>query len=417
MGRNATQPTPTLGPVTENARIVSLDALRGVAILGILVMNIPYFSMVSAAANPIALGPLNMGEYVVWYVGYVFCNFKFISIFSMLFGAGIVLMTERREEAGKSSLGIHYRRMAVLLFLGLVHAYAFWYGDILYTYAMCGFVAYWFRKWSPRWLFILGLMSIAIGSLISVATGLSMSYWPEESIHELNQGWAPTAETIESEVKIYRSGWLGQMPHRLEMSIFLQSFVFLFLFVWRCGGMILMGMALYKWGVFSAAKSKLFYRVLVAMALLVGVPVIVFGIHWNEAHEWAVTSSKFLGNQFNYWASLLVALGWVGVVMLLCQHASGRRLMGPFAAVGRMALTNYFMQTVICTLVFYGHGLGLFGEVNRVEQLGFVAAIFAFQLVFSPLWLRHFNFGPMEWLWRCATYMRLRRARILDSIP
>jgi uncharacterized protein len=173
-------------------------------------------------------------------------------------------------------------------------------------------------------------------------------------------------------------------------------------------------MALFKLGVFSAERSRRFYQALVAVAVLVGLPVVAYGIGHNFANDWESPYFFCFGLQFNYWASMVVSLGWVSAVMLVCQRgASG--LTQRLAAVGRTAFSNYILQTVICTTLFYGHGLGLFGEVDRVTQAGIVLAIWAFQLTISPIWMRHFHLGPLEWLWRSLTYWRRPPLRRLST--
>ncbi|MFQ5724758.1 MAG: DUF418 domain-containing protein, partial [Terriglobia bacterium] len=176
---------------------------------------------------------------------------------------------------------------------------------------------------------------------------------------------------------------------------------------WRAAGLMLVGMGLYKLGVFSARGSPRFYAGLIAAALLVGMPVVVYGIHWNFSHGWPPVS-LFYGSQFNYWGSLLVSLGWVGAVMLICQRRALGWLTRRLAAVGQMAFSNYLLHTLICTTIFYGHGLGLFGQVERVGQILIVFGVWGFQLLVSPLWLRRFRFGPLEWLWRSLTYGKLQ---------
>ena len=166
---------------------------------------------------------------------------------------------------------------------------------------------------------------------------------------------------------------------------------------------MLIGMALFKHGVFSAQRPSRFYAVLIAVAVAVGLPLQAYGISLDVAHGWPVWSF-FVGAQFNYWPSIAVSLGHVGVVMLACRRAALHCLIRPLAAVGRTALTNYLLQTILCTTIFYGHGLGWFGSVDRVGQLGVVAAVWAVQLIASPLWLRRFRFGPAEWAWRWLTY-------------
>ena len=176
-------------------------------------------------------------------------------------------------------------------------------------------------------------------------------------------------------------------------------------------GLMLVGMGLFKLGMFSAERSARTYVTMIGAALFVGIPVILYGVRRNFGAEWSFESCFYMGGQFNYWASLLVSLGWVGAVMLVCKQGVATKLVRALAAVGQMAFTNYLMQTVICTTIFYGHGFGLYGSVSRVGQAGIVLAVWVFQLIVSPLWLGRFRFGPAEWLWRSLTYMRRQPMR------
>jgi uncharacterized protein len=394
------------GPVTQADRIVSLDVLRGVAVLGILVMNIQSFSMPGAAyMNPSAYGNLQGADYWVWYISHLLTDQKFWTIFSMLFGAGIVLMTSRADAAGRGSAGVHYRRMGWLLLIALLHAHLLWYGDILYFYAMCGLVAYLFRK-LPAWLLV--VLGVAA---ISVTCGLNLFFgWALVEGHipveQATTWWLPPDEMMDSELAAYRGGWLDQLPQRMVTAIFFETFLLVMFIGWRTGGIILIGMALYKMGVFSAARSKGFYTALVAVGALVGIPVIMYGAHRNLEAGWDVMYSFYFGALYNFWASILVALGWVGLVMLACKsHVLGlaKRVL---AAVGQMALTNYLMQTIICTTIFYGHGFGRFGYFERTDQILLVLAVWIVQLIWSPIWMHYFRFGPFEWLWRSLTYLK-----------
>ncbi len=411
------------GPVTARERIASLDVLRGVAILGILPMNIQAFSMIgSAYFNPTSYGDLHRSNYWVWFLCHLLADQKFMTIFSMLFGAGIFLMTSRIEAAGRRPAAIHYRRMAWLILFGLLHGYLLWYGDILLNYGLCGLLAYVFRKMAPRRLILIGVALIAVTTLLAFFTAWSMPLWPPENretfTHEM---WRPTPAMVDRELAAYRSGWLGEMPRRFRDNTVDQFQGFVFLAFWRIEGLMLIGMALFKLGIFSAKCAARLYWVFIAAAVLVGLPVIAYGTHRDFATGWQVRQSFFLNFQYNYWGSLLVSLGWVGAVMLACQSSRLQRLTQPFAAVGRMAFTNYILDTLICTSIFYGFGLGLFGKVDRVQQIETVLAIWVLQLVISPLWLRYFRFGPFEWLWRSLTYWqrqpfrRMRPSRIAVS--
>ncbi len=400
-------------PVAGTERIESIDVLRGVAVLGILALNIQSFAMPGAAyMNPTAYGEFVGVNYWIWLLVHLVGDLKFWSIFSMLFGAGIIIMTSRCEAAGRSAAGLYYRRMGWLIVFGLLHAHLIWYGDILYTYGMCGLVLYLFRKSSPRALLLLSIVPLLVAFLVSLGFGLLLAS-PDamEFRDQMKEAWAPTAEQMQGELDAYRGGWLEQLPYRSQSALFFETFLFLISFGWRSAGMILIGMALYKLRVFHATRSTRFYLTLVLVAALVGLPLIGYGVYRNQTVDWSLTYSFYFGSIPNYWGSILVALGWVGIVMLVCKSPVWRRYTGPFAAAGRMALTCYLLQSVIATAIFYGHGLGQFGNFERWQQLLTVVGIWVFLLVFAPLWLRYFRYGPFEWLWRTLSYFRVQPLR------
>lgn len=404
-------PTPP-APVEERERITAIDALRGVALLGILILNIWAFSMPGAAyINPTAYGDLEGANYWVWYFSHLLCDQKFMTIFSMLFGAGIVLMTSRIEQAGRSSAGVQYRRMGWLVLFGLLHAHLIWYGDILYGYGMCGLGAWFFRKFQPKWLLLIGTALLTVPIFFNLAMGLTMPHWPAEALVDMQQDWAPSAEIVAQEVAVYQGSWLDQMSNRVPTAFFFQTFIFAIWGAWRVGGLMLIGMALFKLGVFSARRSNQFYLSFILLALLVGLPLTGIGVYRNFAVNWDVMYSFFLGSIYNYVGSVFTSLGWVGLVMLIIKHGALNWLMRRLQAVGRMALTNYLMQSLICTTIFYGHGLGYFGQVERTGQFAIVVGVWIVQLIISPIWLKYFLFGPMEWVWRSLTYWRVQPVR------
>ncbi len=385
-----------------------MDVLRGFALLGILLMNIQSFAMVGMAyINPTVMGGMQGVDYWVWLVTHVLADQKFMTIFSLLFGASLAMMTGRQAAAGRSPASLHYRRMGWLMVIGLLHAYLLWFGDILVVYSFCGAVVFLFRK-LPCWLLVvIGMLSISVASMISLVCGLTMPYWPDEIVEELQYNhWSPTADWIEQEVAIYRGDWLDQMPLRAETAFYMEVFGLLFFLAWRAGGLMLIGMALYRWGVLTGRRSTAFYAPLVAVGVVSGVPLVAYGVFRNVAANWSVDYSLFLGSQYNYWGSLSISGGYVGLVMIICKIRRLDTLLWPLAAVGQMALTNYLLQSIICTMIFYGHGLGQFARFSRVEQLLTVLTVWAFQLVASPIWLRYFRFGPFEWLWRSLSYAR-----------
>ena len=393
------------GPVLEDARIDSIDVLRGFALLGILIMNIQLFAMPEAAYyNPTAYGDLDGANLYVWLGGRLLADQKFMTIFSMLFGAGIVLMTSRAEARGETR-HVHYRRMGWLAIIGLAHAHLLWAGDILFLYAVCGMLVYPFRGMSPGRLLVLGTATVAVASAIFAGLQASVPYWSEEALAEVTVGaWQPTRAIIDDAVATYRGGWLEQLPARSATALGFETFLLVIWGGWRAGGLMLIGMALHKLDVFSARRSRRFYGALIAAALVAGIPVEAYGVALDFEFGWALDWSLLQGRQFNYWPSIAVALGYVGLVMLACRTDLLRRASRPLAAVGRTALSNYLLQTVICTTIFYGHGLGLYGSVDRVGQLAIVLGVWAVQLTASPLWLRRYRFGPAEWMWRSLTY-------------
>ena len=402
-------------PVRSTDRIAALDVLRGFAVLGILVMKVQSYSMIEAAyLNPTSNDMMAGAGFGAWLLAHVFFDMKFIAIFSALFGAGMALMAERAAARGASATGVHYRRQFWLLIIGLAHAHLIWYGDILVPYALCGFVLYSLRNVSPKKLIVGGFAMAAVPLCIFLLTGFSIPAMPPEAQAQMAAEWAPPPAAIEDEIATYRGGWLTQLPHRSVTALGTETVVFLALFFWRCGGLMLVGMGLYKLGVFSAARSPTFYRRLAAWSLGVGFPIVVLGVLFNIRHDFAFDHSNFQGMTFNLVGATVVFLGYAALVMLAVLHGWLPGLQRRLQAVGRMALSNYISQSVICTLIFYGHGLGLFEQVGRVGQLGIVVAIWAAQLVWSPWWLARFRFGPLEWLWRTLTYMKLQpmRARV-----
>lgn len=392
-------------PVSAGERAVSLDVLRGVAVLGILAMNIRIFGQPQAAYfNPLAFGEYS-GLNQAWFLlTNLLADQKFMTLFSIMFGAGMALMTERATQRGLPSTGLLARRNFWLLLIGLVHAYAIWYGDILVAYALCGFLVLFCRNWKPRTQLIVGMLLFAVPALFMFLMGASVDQWPDEAVAEMKGDWAPDALTIAKELAVYRDGWLAQMEMRVPTAIEFQTFIFAMFAVWRVSGLMLLGMALYRWGYLTAERPAASYRKLVWAGLLIGLPVVTLGIVLNERAGWSYAEAFFIYSQYNYWGSLLVSLAYLGGVMLWCQGSALPGLRARFEAAGRMAFTNYLAQSVICTLIFYGHGLGFFGSMSLWQMALLVFWIWAMQLWWSPLWLSRYRFGPMEWLWRSLTY-------------
>lgn len=396
---------------TTGHRISSLDVLRGFALLGILLMNVQSFSMpIAAYFNPTAYGDFSGANAITWFLVHVLIDQKFMTLFSILFGAGIVLMTGKAEEKTGRSRGVHYRRMIWLLLFGVAHAYLLWYGDVLYTYAVAAMILYPFRRAAPRKLLAAGLVVFGVSTLIGLLMAATLPSWPAEMQEQARADWAPTDEQVAAEVAAYRGAWTDQMTHRVPMAFYVESEILLLFWGWKAAGLMLVGMAFFKWGVLSAQRTTATYQRMAMVGFGVGVPIILAGVVLNAWSAWSFETSLW-SSHFNYWGSLLVALGYIGLVMLGIRARILAGLQARLAAVGRTAFTNYLLQTVFATTLFYGHGFGLFGSVDRFGQLLVCLGIWTVQLLASPLWLRHFTFGPFEWVWRTLTYLRVQPLR------
>ena len=393
------------GPTAPGDRIVALDALRGVALLGILLVNIRVFSMPSVVlTNPTAYGDLSGANYWVWFAGHVFAEGKFFTIFTLLFGGGVVLFTRSAETRGRSTVDLHVRRSVWLIAAGLAHAYLLWYGDILVAYGVCALVVVFLRDHAARDLAPFGLVLLAIPSLIELTSGLTVD--PAA----IADSWRPAESVLRSEIETYRGGWVAQLDHRIPTAVQRQTSGFFGYSAWRVTGTMLLGMALFKWGVLTNDRPPRFYRRLIGVGAASGLAAVLAGVWYIEVSDWGAGAALFW-RQFNYWGSLPLAGAYVGAVMLWCRWRPEGLATRALAAVGRTAFSNYVLQTVLATSIFYGHGLGLFGRLTRVEALGVVLLVWAVQVPLSVLWLRYFRYGPIEWLWRVLTYGALQPLR------
>jgi uncharacterized protein len=398
---------PEISPVTTSQRILSLDILRGFAICGILLINIQSFAMPGAAyLNPMAYGDMSGINGWVWKLSYILGDSKFMAIFSILYGAGIVLVTQKAESKSGKSAGIHYRRTFWLLIVGLIHAHIIWAGDILVAYAICALLVYLFKNLKPRTLLVLGILFISVHTLFYTFLGTSLENWPPEQLASASADWKPDQESINNEIAAITGTWSEQISHNSGSAIFMETIVFLMLFLWRAGGLMLVGMALYKWGILTAQKSVSFYKIGWVIGWLVGFPIVIYGVYTQFDAGWSYEYSMFLGSQWNYWGSLGVSFGYICMIMLFARSDVMRWLQDRLAALGQMALTNYISQSIICTLIFYGIGFGLFGQLERITQFIVVVSVWILQLLWSRPWLNKYRFGPLEWVWRSLTYMK-----------
>lgn len=403
-------PSYILTPVNPQSRIESLDILRGIAVLGIVIMNVQSFAMPEAAyLNPNAYERLTGPDLWVWLLSHVFANQKFMAIFSMLFGASIIMLSQKAQKEHLRSTDLQYKRFIFLGIFGMIHAYLIWYGDILLPYAICGLLLYIFRRKKTRVQIRAGIIFLLIGSGISLLIGYTVPFWEEAELQStIDSSWMPTQEMIAAEINAYHNVWERQVLFRAPRAFEMQTTVFVFESFWRIAGMMLIGMALYKRKVFKAARSSKYYTKMIFYGFGLGLPLVLAGVYFNFENQWQFQSSFFFLSQLNYWGSIGVALGYIGLIMLLCKQSTRTFVAKRFSDVGRMALSNYLMQSILMGIIFYGHGFALFGTVDRTTQAFTVMGVWIFCFVFSGIWLYFFRYGPFEWLWRTLTYGKLQ---------
>jgi uncharacterized protein len=426
-----------VGPITQEERINSLDTLRGFALLGILPANVLIFGMYfSAASDPTVTGGAAGLNLVTWVLVRLLVEGKMRCLFSMVFGASTILLTSRAEErSGASAADIYYRRSLWLLLFGLAHAFLLFWGDILYPYALCAMILFPFRKLPAKKLLIVGVLFIAFKagwmtvdafrqierrSLAAAAAGKSGTEITEEQLEARKAIEAqrklrkPSSEELEKDAKKWRGNPLEVIAARAKYLADWHDLAYYDPANCDIWSMMFIGMGLFKLGVFSAARSYRFYAWTAVVGYLIGIPV-------NAYEAWLAVKSGFDPVTFAFIrvaydvARLPVALAHMALVMILCKACAARWLTNRLAAIGQMALSNYVLHSLICSFAFTGYGFALYGRLERYQIYYVVAGCWGVSLAASPIWLRHFRFGPLEWCWRSLTYWKTQPMRIRRS--
>ncbi len=405
-------------------RIELLDLTRGVALLGILLMNIRIFSEPYAAYfNPLAYGSYEGLNQLWWNLQYFVADQKFMAIFSMLFGASTALICDQLAAKQLNVSVIFGRRIVLLLLIGLIHAYLIWHGDILVTYALCSLLPFWFRH--ARWqvAVAVGLLLLILGSLNSWYSYDAISAYPAHIQQHLAQiYWSPSATDLAAEIAAFQGTWLEQFSYRAALAYHFQTDTFLAWGVWRVSGLMLIGLGLYRLGYLSGTFTLHRYQQFAAVFLVLGVALVTTGYNANVAGHWGFPASLLQNNLWNYWGSLFMALGYIALFALFQKRELQKRelqkkelqkkrylhwLCVQCQGIGRTALSNYLLQSVICTALFYG--LALFATLERALTSVVVIAVWIIQLVITHYWLKSHNMGPVESWWRKLTYGKQAR--------
>ncbi len=389
-------------------RIALLDVVRGMAVLGILLMNIRLFSEPSAGYfNPLAYGDHSGINQLWWSFQFVFADQKFMAIFSMLFGASTAIICDGLARRGEPVLGTYAKRIFGLLLIGLIHAYLLWSGDILVPYALGSALPFIARNWRWPYIAVAGIALLGFGMVSSFGTYEAISQLPPSAQASISEEfWMPGEQALAAEVAAHQGRYAEHFAYRLHHAFEFQTDIFLGWGLWRIGGLMLLGLALYRAGFLQGKFSAASYAAIAAVCLPLGFGLVVTGLIENEAAGWSFPYSFFLGTLWNYGGSAIVAVGYIALVGFLLAGTRFRFGFGALTNVGKAALSNYLFQTIACISLFYGFGGGLFGTLERAETALVVIAVWAIQLWLSHLWFQRFSKGPIELVWHAFTYAR-----------
>jgi uncharacterized protein len=420
--------TEAAAPVGAGERVETLDVVRGFALLGILIMNIVGMGLPMAAYfNPAALGPPSETDLRTWFAVNTFFEGSMRTLFSMLFGAGFILLLDRFDARGLGLMGakIYARRIMLLILMGLVDIVVFlWSGDILLIYGVTALFLLPFWKSGMRGLIVWAAILLVLQTTFAIGGGVKFgemegAYREALAVRETGQGLTPeqsdTIRTWEETTSFFQAtdkdiqdamdraagGWPAVAGHNfgelftMELGFFMMTGVVDALFA------MLLGMIAYRLGLLHGRWRTQHVLILTAVGFGLGIP-----LNWWET-QGIVNSGYTIHGFFSMMTTyqigrVLLAMGWIGLVLLACKAPWMKWFRIAIGAVGRMALSNYLAHSIIAAIFFIG--FGLYGDLSRTQLYYVVAAMWAFNIVFSLVWLSAFQMGPAEWLWRAGTY-------------
>jgi len=437
MTQTTTHSLPSLAPLAQSERISIIDSLRGIALLGILMMNIPYFGLPEGlATNPVLANEMGTVNFRVWYFIEWFLEGSQRAIFSMLFGCGVLVFTTRLEArvSGIMPAELFLRRQLWLLLFGLINAFVFlWGGDILYHYAICGIILFAFRRVSPRYLILAAVITLAFqtmrenrdiylekgkvqrGETIAAmdTTVTKLTPKQKDQLHAMNdfkneQKLESKRKNVDKEIAAVQGNYGDLYDSRSRTSVWFET-TFMYFNLWDILVFMFLGLAFFKLGIIQGESTLTTYVGMTVLGLGVGLFISFLRLQSFLAFEFNFFEITKNTNFAFYEISRFVrAIGIFGFIMVLYKSGWFKWLFSLMRPVGQMAFTNYLMQSMICGILFYGVGFGLFGRLQRYELYYVVASIWLFQIIASNIWLRYYRFGPMEWLWRSLTYWKIQ---------
>ncbi len=431
---------PVVSPAVSSDRVRTIDIVRGLAVLGILVMNVVEFAWPDDAyTNPGYAGGSTGADVWTWYLQTALFDGKMRALFSMLFGAGIVLFAERLVAGGQGArvADLLLRRCLWLVPFGIVHRFFLqWTGDILYQYGLLGALAVAFRGLRPRTLIALGavwlLAFVPIGlrryaqvadtrtQAVEASRLQAAGETVPEALAQAQRRWQarekaipPTPEALQKEIAEVRVGYWQLFRNRWDYHHQFQSSFLYYHWVFDVLGMMWLGMGLLKVGFFHGQCRTAIYVVLLVAGGLVAAAQLAWALAWHATgFRTTELGLKLVYDLTHSHARAVTAIGWASAVILVVRGGILRPWLHALEQVGRMAFSCYILQTVVCSLLFFGYGFGLFGAVPRAWLMAVVVGVSLLQVVFCRLWLARFRQGPLEWAWRSLTWWRVEPVRI-----
>ncbi len=425
-------------PVAETSRLKVIDALRGVALLGILLMNIPGFSMADYSFEAFKNDPSNANFWLYEFIGIVFEG-KMRAMFGMIFGAGVLLFIANKSATGKSVHALFYRRMFWLVLFGLIHAHlVLWIGDILYLYGVCGMIVYLFRNVPAKYLVwavpLVAIIDFTSNTLFyQELRGKRIAYVDATKAQAQNQTltdaqtkalttWREVEKTMIPNREDAKANTAKMKSNYSTVASYLRPLAwdgqtkYMPYELWDSIALMLLGLALFKWGFLTGSWSNADYWKVVKIGYGIGLPLVIYAMYYGF-HNFSTLEANLarMEREPINWVGLiypfqriLLVMAHAATLILLYKSGKIQGLFRRLEAVGQMAFTNYISHSVICTLFFFGYGLNYYAELEYYQIYFLALAIWVFQLIISPIWLKYYRFGPLEWVWRSLTYWKVQ---------
>lgn len=378
-----------LQPVSLNERVKAIDLMRGFSLFGILIINMLAFHSPLSYIDPYKWFDGNVDEGMYLFID-IFIQASFYPLFAMLFGYGLAMQFMRAEAKQRPFMPVAVKRLAILLLFGIIHAFLIWYGDILITYAIMGFLLIGMIRLPSSWLMGFAAIIYAVPHLLL----LGVMFIAAAADPNTYVGYME----IESSIQSYQSGSFAEIfSQRLADWTYSNNLFGYIILIATILPFLMVGAAAAKWRLIERTQEKRkLWLLLATVPLLIGLLLKAAPFVFEPNYAFVYLQDIFGGP--------LVAVGYAAIIALLAQKTSMQKLLSPVAKVGRMSLTTYIMQSILATLIFYSYGFGLYGQVDLLTGTLIALGIFVVQLIFAELWFEKFSRGPLEIVWRKWTY-------------